>query len=75
MALFAIFTGLAVVRLPRDAAAIATLGVLVIVNVVLLNATSITNGAQPLYGVALTVGWHGALVGRGDKRGNRAAVP
>jgi branched-chain amino acid transport system permease protein len=62
VALFAIITGLAVVRLPRDAAAISTLGVLVIVNVVLLNATSITNGAQPLYGVALTVGWHGAFV-------------
>ena len=62
VAVFAIFTGLAVVRLPRDAAAIATLGVLVIVNVVLLNATSITNGGQPLYGVALTVGWHGAFV-------------
>jgi branched-chain amino acid transport system ATP-binding protein/branched-chain amino acid transport system permease protein len=62
VALSAIITGLAVVRLPRDAAAIATLGVLVIVNVVLLNATSITNGAQPLYGVALKVGWHGAFV-------------
>jgi branched-chain amino acid transport system permease protein len=62
VALFAIVTGAAVVRLPRDAAAIATLGVLVIVNVVLLNATSITNGGQPLYGVVLTVGWHGAFV-------------
>lgn len=61
VALFAFLTGLAVVRLPRDAGAIATLGVLVIVNVVLLNATSITNGGQPLYGVALKVGWHGAL--------------
>jgi branched-chain amino acid transport system permease protein len=61
VAVFAIVTGLAVVRLPRDAAAIATLGVLVIVNVVLLNAVSITNGAQPLYGVALKVGWHGAF--------------
>jgi branched-chain amino acid transport system permease protein len=62
VAVFALVTGLAVTRLPRDAAAIATLGVLVIVNVVLLNATSITNGAQPLYGVELTVGWRGALV-------------
>ena len=62
VAVFAIVSGLAVVVLPRDAAAIATLGVLVIVNVVLLNATSITNGGQPLYGVALKVGWHGALV-------------
>jgi branched-chain amino acid transport system ATP-binding protein/branched-chain amino acid transport system permease protein len=61
VAVFAIFTGAAVVRLPRDAAAIATLGVLVIVNVVLLNATSITHGSQPLYGVVLKVGWHGAL--------------
>jgi branched-chain amino acid transport system permease protein len=62
VAVVAIFTGAAVVRLPRDAAAIATLGVLVIVNVVLLNATSITHGSQPLYGVALKVGWHGAFV-------------
>ena len=62
VAVFALVTGLAVVRLPRDAAAIATLGVLVIVNVVLLNATSITNGAQPLYGVSLKVRWPGALV-------------
>jgi branched-chain amino acid transport system permease protein len=62
VALFALATGMAVVRLPRDAGAIATLGVLVIVNVVLLNARTITNGGQPLYGVALKVGWHGALV-------------
>jgi branched-chain amino acid transport system permease protein len=62
VALFAFVTGLAVTRLPRDAAAIATLGVLVIVNVTLLNATTITNGAQPLYGVALTVTWRDALV-------------
>lgn len=62
VALFALISGLAVTRLPRDAGAIATLGVLVIVNVVLLNATSITNGAQPLYGVALTVSWRSALV-------------
>lgn len=62
VSVFALITGLAVVRLPRDAGAIATLGVLVIVNVVLLNASSITNGGQPLYGVALKVGWHGALV-------------
>jgi branched-chain amino acid transport system permease protein len=62
VAVFALATGVAVVRLPRDAGAIATLGVLVIVNVVLLNATTITNGGQPLYGVALKVGWHGALV-------------
>ena len=61
VSLFALVTGLAVVRLPRDAGAIATLGVLVIVNVVLLNATTITNGAQPLYGVSITVGWHGTL--------------
>jgi branched-chain amino acid transport system permease protein len=62
VAVVAVVTGLVIGRLPRDAAAIATLGVLVIVNVVLLNATSITNGAQPLYGVALKVTWHGALV-------------
>jgi len=62
VALFALTTGLAIVRLPRDAAAIATLGTLVIVNVVLVNARSITNGSQTLYGVALTVGWRGALV-------------
>jgi branched-chain amino acid transport system permease protein len=62
VAILAIVTGLAVVRLPRDAAAIATLGVLIIVNVVLLNATSITNGAQPLYGVTGTVSWQGALI-------------
>ena len=60
--IFAAVTGIVIGRLPRDAAAIASLGVLVIVNVVLLNATSITNGAQPLYGVALKVTWHGALV-------------
>ena len=62
VAAFAVVTGVVIGRLPRDAAAIASLGVLVIVNVVLLNATSITNGAQPLYGVALKVTWHGALV-------------
>lgn len=61
VAVFAVVTGAAVVLLPRDAAAIATLGVLVIVNVVLLNATAITHGSQPLYGVALKVGWHGAF--------------
>ncbi len=62
VALFGLISGLAVVRLPRDAAAIATLGTLVIVNVVLVNATAITNGSQPLYGVTVTVGWHGALI-------------
>jgi branched-chain amino acid transport system permease protein len=49
--------GLAVGRLPRDPAAITTLGVLVIVNTVLIAADQITGGAQPLYGVHLLVSW------------------
>jgi branched-chain amino acid transport system permease protein len=54
--------GLAISRLPRDAASIATLGALVIANVVLLGADQITGGAQPLYGVDVKVTWPFALV-------------
>lgn len=54
--------GLAISRLPRDAASIATLGALVIANVVLLGADQITGGAQPLYGVDVRVTWPFALV-------------
>jgi branched-chain amino acid transport system permease protein len=62
VAVFAALSGSAIVRLRADSAAIATLGVLVIVNVVLLNARSLTNGAQPLYGVSLRTTWQWAFV-------------
>jgi len=58
----ALVSGLAISVLPRDAAAIATLGVLVIVNVTLLASEDVTSGAQPLYGVTVELTWGLALV-------------
>jgi branched-chain amino acid transport system ATP-binding protein/branched-chain amino acid transport system permease protein len=49
--------GVAVARLPRDPAAITTLGVLVIVNSVLIGSDRITGGSVPLYGVHLLISW------------------
>jgi branched-chain amino acid transport system permease protein len=61
VAVLALVSGLAISALPRDAAAIATLGVLVIVNVTLLASETVTSGAQPLYGVTTGVTWPMAL--------------
>lgn len=48
--------GVHIVRLPGAAATIATLGLLVIVNGVLIGAASITRGSQALYGVPKAIG-------------------
>lgn len=61
----AVITGVAILRLTGAAASIATLGLLVIVNNVLVQAHSITRGPQSLYGVpqATTDGWvFGSLI-------------
>jgi branched-chain amino acid transport system permease protein len=54
--------GIPLSRLPANAAAIATFGVLVIVNVVLIGADNFTRGAQTFYGVSLNTTVAGALV-------------
>lgn len=51
--LAALIFGLPIARLPGYSAAIASLGVLVIVNVVLLGASDYTNGASTFYGAPL----------------------
>lgn len=58
-ALVAVMTGAAILRLSGAAASIATLGLLVIVNNLLVQAHSITRGPQSLYGVpqSTTDGW------------------
>jgi len=55
----ALIAGVAILRLSGAAASIATLGLLVIVNNVLVQAHSITRGPQSLYGIpqATTDGW------------------
>jgi len=64
-ALGALVAGIAILRLSGAAASIATLGLLVIVNNLLVQAHSITRGPQSLYGVAqsTTDGWvFGSLI-------------
>lgn len=47
----ALIVGVPIVRLPRNTASIATLGLLIVVNAVLLGAADLTRGAQTFYGV------------------------
>jgi branched-chain amino acid transport system permease protein len=54
VALLAVVIGVPMVRLSGSAAAIATLGLLVITNVVLVGARSFTNGASVFFGVPET---------------------
>ena len=55
VSLFALAIGLAIARLGGAAAAIATLGVLIIVHTVLVGARDFTRGSQALYGVPQAV--------------------
>ena len=55
VSLFALAIGLAIARLGGAAAAIATLGVLIIVHTILVGARDFTRGSQALYGVPQAV--------------------
>jgi branched-chain amino acid transport system permease protein len=63
MGVLALLIGIPLVRLSGSAAAIATLGLLIITNVVLAGAKDFTNGASTFFGVppittiGLTFGW------------------
>ncbi|MGE0008374.1 MAG: ATP-binding cassette domain-containing protein [Parvibaculaceae bacterium] len=53
--LFALVTGLAIVRLSSATLPIATLGLLIIVNSLIIGAEGVTRGSQAVYGIPRTV--------------------
>ena len=75
----AVVLGLPISRLAVSAAAIGTLGVLVIVNVVMVGAVDLTRGSQTFYGVptvtSVPIALVGALIAIAVARAFRESVP